>query len=224
MHGQADTQHGGVPASSPQGRSPCLSCRNPRRGRRWRTARAARPPPLSGRSTSERGRRSDSGDSERPHPSSLHSSACSPGPSPEQLLGELGGTSVACRTAPLPPGTHSKLAPSPWGRCTFPHRQQQSFLRYPEFKGTPFNQPKLTAPVLPAVWPYSWAWRESPQNKTLLPVLLCLELCNQDACAVLLCPLPWPQHLGVACVAAVLGPGPEVRPRCLCLHAQILCT
>ena len=77
-HGQADTQQGGVPASSPQGLSPCLSCRNPRRGTRRRTARATKPPPLSRRSISERERRSDSGDSDRPHLSSQHSSACQP--------------------------------------------------------------------------------------------------------------------------------------------------
>ena len=78
MYGQADTQQGAVPTSSPQGLSPCLSCRNPRRGRRRRTARAAKPPPLSRRSISERGQRSDSGDSDCPHLSSQHSSACQP--------------------------------------------------------------------------------------------------------------------------------------------------
>lgn len=43
-----------------------------------------------------------------------------------------------------------------WGQCLQPQTlsspllQQQSFLRHPEFKGTPFNQPKLTTPALPA--------------------------------------------------------------------------
>ena len=42
-----------------------------------------------------------------------------------------------------------------WGLFAAPNPlltplQQQSFLRHPEFKGTPFNQPKLTAPALPA--------------------------------------------------------------------------
>lgn len=113
-----------------------------------------------------------------------------------------------------------------WGQCLQPQTlsspllQQQSFLRHPEFEGTPFNQPKLTAPALPASGCTQWG--ELPENKTFVPVLLCPELCNQDTCAVQLCPLPRPQRLGVACVAAVLGPGPEVSPRCLC--AQVLCT
>ena len=68
----------GVPASSPQGLSPCLSCRNPRRGKRRRTERATKTPPLSRRSISEKERRSNSGDSDRPHLSSQHSSACQP--------------------------------------------------------------------------------------------------------------------------------------------------
>ena len=43
-----------------------------------------------------------------------------------------------------------------WGQCLQPQTlsspllQQQSFLRHPEFKGTPFNQPKLTTHALPA--------------------------------------------------------------------------
>ena len=78
MYGQADTQQGAVPTSLPQGLSPCLSCRNPRTGRWRRTARTAKPPPLSRRSISERGQRSNSGDSDCPRLSSQHSSACQP--------------------------------------------------------------------------------------------------------------------------------------------------
>ena len=43
-----------------------------------------------------------------------------------------------------------------WPQCLQPQTlssslfQRQSFLRLPEYKGTPFNQPKLTSPALPA--------------------------------------------------------------------------
>ena len=122
MYGQADTQQGGVPNSSPQGLSPCLSCRNPRRGRGRRTARAAKPPPLSRRSISERGQRSDSGDSDRPPPLQP-AQLClpAPRPSPEQLLGELGGTSVSWRTGLCLLEATPELVLSPWGRCPFHH-------------------------------------------------------------------------------------------------------
>ena len=67
---------------------PCLSCRNPRKGRR--TARASKPPPLSGRSVSERGWRSDSGDSDHPHLFSQPSSACQPHGLPRAASGGTG--------------------------------------------------------------------------------------------------------------------------------------
>ena len=121
IYRQADTQQGGVPTSSPQGLSPCLSCRNPRRGRWRRTARAAKPPPLSRRSISERGQRSNSGDSDHPHLSSQHSSAFQPHGLHQAASGEPEGTSVSWRTSLCLLEATPELALSPWGRCPFHH-------------------------------------------------------------------------------------------------------
>lgn len=63
---------------------------NPRKGRTRRTARAAKPPPLSGRSVSERGWRRDSGDSDCPHLFSQPSSACQPHRLPRAASGGTG--------------------------------------------------------------------------------------------------------------------------------------
>ena len=120
MYGQADTQQRGVPTSSPQGLSPCLSCRNPRRGRGRRTARAAKPPPLSRRSISERGQRSDSGDSDRPHLSSQHSSACQPHGLHRAASGGTGRNTCVLGDSALPPGSYSRACPVSVGEMPFP--------------------------------------------------------------------------------------------------------
>ena len=69
----------------------------------------------------------------------------------------------------------------------------------------PVNQPKLPSPALPAVWLYSWAWGESPQNKAFWLFLKCFELRDHKPCALLLWPLPRAQHMGAACMEVVLG-------------------
>ena len=119
-YGQADTQQGGVPTSSPQGLSPCLSCRNPRRGRGRRTARAAKPPPLSRRSISERGQRSDSGDSDHPHLSSQQSSACQPYGRRRAASGGTGRNICVLGDSALPPGSYSRACPVSVGEMPFP--------------------------------------------------------------------------------------------------------
>lgn len=103
--------------------APCLSCRNPRRGKRRRTARATKPPPLSRRSISERERRSNSGDSDRPHLSSQHSSACQPhGLHPSSFWGNWEEHLCLVGHALLP-GSHSRACPVSVGGMPFPpHR------------------------------------------------------------------------------------------------------
>ena len=153
MYGQADTQQRGVPTSSPQGLSPCLSCRNPRRGRR-RTARAAKPPPLSRRSISERGQRSDSGDSDRPHLSSQHSSACQPHGLHRAASGGTGRNICVLEDSALPPGSHSRACPVSMGEMPFP--------------------PHMLGTCPPPAGSGSWEWggqRESWSQSWLLPHL-----------------------------------------------------
>ena len=66
----------------------------------------------------------------------------SPTAFPEQLLGELGGTSVSWRTEPLPPGTHSRACPVSVGEMHFP--------------------PHRLGPCLPPAGSGSWGGREKP--------------------------------------------------------------
>ena len=141
-YGQADTQQGGVPTSSPQGLSPCLSCRNPRRGRGRRTARAAKPPPLSRRSISERGQRSDSGDSDHPHLSSQQSSACQPYGLRRAASGGTGRNICVLGDSALPPGSYSRACPVSVGEMPFP--------------------PSRLGPCPPPAGSGSWGGRENP--------------------------------------------------------------
>ena len=120
IYRQADTQQGGVPTSSPQGLSPCLSCRNPRRGRGRRTARAAKPPPLSRRSISERGQRSNSGDSDHPHLSSQHSFAFQPHGLHQAASGGTRRNICVLEDIALPLGSHSGACPVSVGQMPFP--------------------------------------------------------------------------------------------------------
>ena len=100
----------GVPASSPQGLPTCLPCRNPRRRRRRRRRRAkpAKPPLVYWRSTSERERWWDSGNTDHAHLFSQHSSPCQHHGLPRNSFWREPGGIAGAWTAVPPPGTHRR--------------------------------------------------------------------------------------------------------------------
>lgn len=115
-----------------------------------------------------------------------------------------------------------------WPQCLQPQTlssslfQRQSFLRLPEYKGTPFNQPKLTSPALPA----------SGSTHGLGKSHLTIRRFCQFSCAVssviktpMLCVVP--TALAAAHWRCLRGSGAwagtGVSQGCLCLCAQMLC-
>ena len=139
MHGQADTQQGGVPASSPQGPSPVCLVETPGRGGGQQEHQSPHHCP-GGAFLREGG--ATPGTRTTPTSSASPALPASPTAFPEQLLGELGGISVSWRTEPLPPGTHSRACPVSVGEMHFP--------------------PHRLGPCLPPAGSGSWGGREKP--------------------------------------------------------------
>ena len=121
--GRKMLQQGGVPASSLNGCLLVCLVETPGRGGGGGQQEQQSPHHCAGGAFLREGRGATRGT--RTVPTSPASTAllASPTAFTEQLLGELGGTSVSCRIVPLPPGTHSRACPVSVGEMPFlPHR------------------------------------------------------------------------------------------------------
>ena len=121
IYRQADTQQGAVPTSSPQGLSLVCLVETPGRGGGGGQQEQQSPHHCPGGAFLRDGRGATQGTRTAPTSPASTVLLSSPTAFAEQLLGELGGTSVSWRTPLCLLEATPELALSPWGRCPF-HR------------------------------------------------------------------------------------------------------